>query len=57
VRPYSVIAGNPARQVGDVVTSYPQLLDRISAFVDLSSDAIAETRARFEEVNTPVPPR
>jgi acetyltransferase-like isoleucine patch superfamily enzyme len=57
VRPFALVAGNPARQIGEVATDYPQLLDRIKPFVDLDPDAIAEARARFEEVVTPFPPR
>ena len=57
VRPFAVVSGNPARQVGDVLEVYPRLLERIETFVDLSPDAIARVRARFDEVVTPFPAR
>lgn len=49
VRPYSVVAGNPAKEVGDIFTLYPGRLERIEPYVDLSQDSIIQAITRFEE--------
>jgi len=49
VKPYSVVTGNPAREVGDIFTLYPGKLERIEPYVDLSPDAITQALTRFQE--------
>lgn len=57
VRPFAVVAGNPAKQVGDIFTLYPGLLDRVGQFVDLTSAGIAQTQASFASHPSLFPPR
>ncbi|HVT29589.1 MAG TPA: hypothetical protein VHE81_16350, partial [Lacipirellulaceae bacterium] len=57
VRPFAVVAGNPAKQVGDVRELHPEVMERIMKFVDTSDDAVEELRRQFDEVPTHFPPR
>lgn len=52
VRPYSVVAGNPAKEIGDVSTLYPQILERVERYIHLSGNAMAKAREDFEAVPT-----
>lgn len=57
VRPFAVMAGNPAKEIGDIFTLAPQVVDRIRAYVDVSAAAVAETIAQFEQVPSLFPIR
>ena len=48
VHPFAVVSGNPAKPVGDVFTLAPGALKRAAQFIDVSSDAVAAARHRFE---------
>lgn len=52
VRPYSVVSGNPAKEIGDVSTLYPQILERVEKYIYLSENSISKARAGFEAVPT-----
>jgi acetyltransferase-like isoleucine patch superfamily enzyme len=49
VLPYTVVSGAYGKLKGDVFTLYPQLLERIQPYVDLSSNVIAKVRHDFSE--------
>jgi acetyltransferase-like isoleucine patch superfamily enzyme len=57
VRPFMVVLGNPAQEVGDIFTLYPGKLERLEQFLNLSSEAIALIRHQFESQTTLFPPR
>ena len=57
VRPFTVIAGNPAKQVGDVRELHPEVLEHIAKYVDISDSAIEDMRREFDAVPTDFPPR
>ncbi len=57
VRPFTVVAGNPAKRIGEVRELHPEVMEHVSKYIDTSDDAIAELRRQFDEVPTHFPPR
>lgn len=57
VRPYAVVAGHPAKEIGDIFTLYPQIVERVKPYINLSQDSVAQTRACFEEEPSLFPAR
>jgi acetyltransferase-like isoleucine patch superfamily enzyme len=57
VRPFSVVAGNPAKQIGDVRELHPEALQHIRKYVDTSDGAVDAICREFDEVPTHFPPR
>ena len=57
VLPFSVVAGNPAKQIGDVMELHPEVLGRLSRFVDLSPASVEARRSEFAAAPTYFPPR
>ncbi|HEX5472123.1 MAG TPA: hypothetical protein VFW73_09560 [Lacipirellulaceae bacterium] len=57
VRPFTVVAGNPAKQIGDVRELHPEVMERVAKYVDTSDDAIEQLRRQFDEAPTHFPPR
>ncbi len=57
VRPFTVVTGNPAKQVGDVRELHPEVLERVRKHVDTSEDAIETLRQDFDQVASNFPPR
>ncbi len=55
VTPYTVISGAYGKSKGDIFTLYPQMLERIEPYVDLSSDAIQRVRYDFAQQSTRFP--
>jgi acetyltransferase-like isoleucine patch superfamily enzyme len=57
VRPFSVVAGNPAKDVGDVRELHPEVLERIGKYIDTSDESIETMRQEFDQVPTNFPHR
>ena len=57
VLPFAVVAGNPAKQIGDVTELHPEVISRISRFVDVSPEGIELRRRDFAAEPTHFPPR
>lgn len=57
VRPFAVMAGNPAKEIGDIFSLNSALVDRLQTYLDLSPDAVAATIAQFEQTPTLFPVR
>ena len=57
VRPFSVVAGNPAKQIGDVRKLHPEALEHIRKYVDTSDESIELISREFDEAHTSFPPR
>ncbi|NET72036.1 MAG: hypothetical protein F6K62_14205 [Sphaerospermopsis sp. SIO1G2] len=47
VPPYSVVSGSYGKVIGDIFHLYPELIQRLETFMDISSDRIAKVRAEF----------
>jgi UDP-2-acetamido-3-amino-2,3-dideoxy-glucuronate N-acetyltransferase len=57
VRPFAVVAGNPAKEVGDVRELHPEVLQHVEKYADTSDDAVEALRREFDAVPTDFPPR
>ena len=57
VSPYAVVAGNPAKEIGDIFTLYPGLVERLRGYVNLSKNSVAQFRAHFEATPSLFPSR
>lgn len=57
VRPFTVVAGNPAKQVGEVKELHPEVMEHIQNYVDTADDSIEATRREFDAMPTNFPPR
>lgn len=47
VPPFAVMAGNPARPMGDIFSLYPQVVERVALFVDLSEPSVLALQQAF----------
>ncbi len=50
VSPYTVVAGNPAKEIGDIFTLYPGLIERLSKYVNVSPEAVKQSIMQFDLV-------
>ncbi len=50
VSPYTVVAGNPAKEIGDIFTLYPGLIERLSKYVNVSPEAVKQAVMQFDLV-------
>jgi acetyltransferase-like isoleucine patch superfamily enzyme len=57
VRPFTVVAGNPAKQIGDVWDLHPEVMERISHYAETSDAAVERQRREFDEAATYFPPK
>lgn len=57
VRPFSVVAGNPAKHIGDVRELHPEALQHIQKYVDTSEESVEAICREFDDVPTHFPPR
>jgi acetyltransferase-like isoleucine patch superfamily enzyme len=53
VPPCTVVAGSPAKPIGDVWELHPEVMDRLSRYFDTSAESIAKLRAKFAELVRP----
>lgn len=54
VPPFTVVGGNSAKPLGNVWDLHPEVMDRISQFVDVSPAAIEAARRAFAEATSSV---
>lgn len=49
VVPFAVMAGNPAKQIGDIFSLAPEIVDRIRPYIDLSESATTQIIKEFTQ--------
>lgn len=57
VLPFAVVAGNPAKQVGDVFELHPEVMSRVSKYCNTSPEEVEQQRKEFSDAPTHFPPR